>query len=155
MTSFIFHGDIQRYSPPSHHALCGSYQGLLFFGYGADDVTARYYLGQAVISARRIKLLNPGTNITIVTNPGLEHELEDAFDMVRTRDYFDLEARGCLVCRVEGARMVAEFFSLIQVFLFDRTTPPLLLQNLLPGGVLVLPRSVCLAQSLPPALPPS
>jgi len=59
-------------------------QGLLFFGYGADEVTARYYLGQAVISARRIKQLNPGTNITIVTNPGLEHELEDAFDMVRT-----------------------------------------------------------------------
>ena len=56
----------------------------MFFGYGADDTTAMYYLQQAVVSARRIKKLNPGTNMTIVTNPTFRPpEVDRVFDMVR------------------------------------------------------------------------
>ncbi|CAM9875459.1 unnamed protein product [Pylaiella littoralis] len=57
--------------------------GILFFGYGADDATAGYYLRQATVSARRIKELNPSANITVVCNPGVTPEgMKGAFDMV-------------------------------------------------------------------------
>ncbi len=63
-----------------------SIQGLLFFGYGADNTTAMHYMQQAVISARRIKALNPGINITVVTNPGFRPpEVDAVFDMVRVQ----------------------------------------------------------------------
>ena len=44
------------------------------------------YLREATASARRIKDLNPGTNITIVTNPGFRPDMSGAFDMVRYRN---------------------------------------------------------------------
>jgi len=52
----------------------------MFFGYGADNTTVMYYMRQAVVSARRIKALNPGINITVVTNQGFRPPV---FDMVR------------------------------------------------------------------------
>lgn len=42
-----------------------------------------FYLREATTSARRIKELNPGTNITIVTNPGVSPAITTVFDMVR------------------------------------------------------------------------
>lgn len=39
---------------------------------------------QVLVSARRIKSLNPSTNITVVTNPGIRPEVEGVFDVVRT-----------------------------------------------------------------------
>jgi len=58
-------------------------QGILFFSYGEEQETVEFYLREATTSARRIKDLNPGTNITIVTNPGISPDLTTAFDMVR------------------------------------------------------------------------
>lgn len=56
----------------------------MFFAYGSDTSTAEHYLEQVLISARRIKSLNPSTNITVVTNPGIRPEMEGAFNVVRT-----------------------------------------------------------------------
>lgn len=56
--------------------------------------TAKHYLEQTVTSARRIKLLNPTTNITVVTNPGITLEdMGGVFDMVRKR-YVESPRRG-------------------------------------------------------------
>ncbi|CAN0082029.1 unnamed protein product [Scytosiphon promiscuus] len=57
-------------------------QGIMFFAYGAEVATMEHYLEQALVSARRIKSLNPGTNITIVTNPGVTPDMEGALDVV-------------------------------------------------------------------------
>ncbi|CAM9340283.1 unnamed protein product [Ectocarpus fasciculatus] len=57
-------------------------EGILFFAYGAETTTAEHYLQQAITSARRIKLLNPGMNITLVTNPGMHPDISGAFDNV-------------------------------------------------------------------------
>ncbi|CBN75387.1 hypothetical protein Esi_0090_0076 [Ectocarpus siliculosus] len=57
-------------------------EGILFFAYGAEITTAEHYLQQAITSARRIKLLNPSTNITLVTNPGMRPDIDGAFDAV-------------------------------------------------------------------------
>ncbi|CAM9384105.1 unnamed protein product [Ectocarpus sp. 6 AP-2014] len=57
-------------------------EGILFFAYGAEITTAEHYLQQAITSARRIKLLNPSTNITLVTNPGMRPDIDGAFDTV-------------------------------------------------------------------------
>lgn len=59
------------------------FQGILFFGYGVDEGTANHYLKQAYTSARRIKALNPATNITVVCNPGVTPDGDGVFDMVR------------------------------------------------------------------------
>lgn len=60
------------------------FRGFFFSG------TVRYrrgdseYLKQAYVSARRIKALNPATNITVVSNPGVTPDGDDGvFDMVR------------------------------------------------------------------------
>lgn len=42
-----------------------------------------YYMREATNSAQRIKDLNPGINITIVTNPGVSPAITSVFDMVR------------------------------------------------------------------------
>ncbi|CAN0082166.1 unnamed protein product [Scytosiphon promiscuus] len=57
-------------------------QGIMFFAYGQEAATADHYLEQALVSARRIKALNPLTNITIVANPGVKPDMEGAFDVV-------------------------------------------------------------------------
>ncbi|CAN0555175.1 unnamed protein product, partial [Ectocarpus sp. 8 AP-2014] len=56
--------------------------GVLFFAYGSETSTAEHYLEQVLVSARRIKSLNPSTNITVVTNPGIRPEVEGVFDVV-------------------------------------------------------------------------
>eukprot|EP00903_Cladosiphon_okamuranus_P013420 g12501.t1 len=56
--------------------------GILFFGYGHEESTANHFLRQAYVSARRIKALNPTTNITVVCNPGVTPEANGVFDMV-------------------------------------------------------------------------
>ncbi|CAM9466319.1 unnamed protein product [Ectocarpus sp. 12 AP-2014] len=57
-------------------------QGILFFAYGSETSTAEHYFEQVRVSARRIKLLNPSTNITVVTNPGIRPEVEGVFDVI-------------------------------------------------------------------------
>eukprot|EP00903_Cladosiphon_okamuranus_P014188 g13183.t1 len=54
----------------------------MFFAYGMEEETTEHFLREAFTSARRIKLLNPNTNITLVTNPGLKPDIAGAFDLV-------------------------------------------------------------------------
>eukprot|EP00752_Nemacystus_decipiens_P009993 g8910.t1 len=54
----------------------------MFFAYGQEEETAEHFLQEAVTSARRIKILNPNTNITLVTNPGLKPDIVGAFDSI-------------------------------------------------------------------------
>ena len=60
-----------------------AFQGIMFFAYGQEEETAEHFLQEAFTSARRIKLLNPKANITLVTNPGLNLDIGGAFDLVR------------------------------------------------------------------------
>lgn len=57
-----------------------------FFGYGHEESTANHFMNQAYVSARRIKALNPTTNITVVCNPGVTPHADGVFDMVRGRN---------------------------------------------------------------------
>ncbi|CAM9493774.1 unnamed protein product, partial [Hapterophycus canaliculatus] len=68
-------------------------QGILFFAYGVEERTTEHFLKEACFSAHRIKKLNPDTNITLVTNPGLPPDMEDvegAFDLIMHVDEEDL-----------------------------------------------------------------
>lgn len=62
-----------------------AFQGIIFFAYGLEEQTTEHFLREAFTSARRIRLLNPGTNITLITNPGLRPDIVGAFDLVRER----------------------------------------------------------------------
>lgn len=68
---------------PYFRVPCRRVQGIFFFGYGVEESTAYHYLQQAYVSARRIKALNPTTNITVVCNPGVTPDRDGVFDMVR------------------------------------------------------------------------
>lgn len=63
-----------------------AFQGIMLFAYGQEEETMEHFLQEAFNSARRIKLLNPNTNITLVTNPGLNPDIVGAFDLVRQRE---------------------------------------------------------------------